>query len=126
MSNKHALCISILAAFLGVAFQAHAATGESGAREAFIGRYILSFEVSAFEPLAPRGERYWASGPALDQLRAALLQKDKRGYGEVSVSVCGTLSKRGRYGHLGQYPHELSVQRIIAVGFNSPFIKSEC
>lgn len=104
-------------ALLALAFLAAACT-TAAQPQRWTGAYVFHFETSAFHPDGTR-EQWWvasANETAAAQLHAAL-RTDAAGppWGEARVTVEGTLSARGHWGHLGAYQRELTVTRVIAV-----------
>jgi hypothetical protein len=78
----------------------------------YSGYYTFGFEVSSFVPTNTK-ETWWLSGasPCRSLSDAA---RGKSGENPVIyLEIRGTLSRKGRYGHLGAYPRELNVQKVL-------------
>ncbi|MES2907446.1 MAG: hypothetical protein V4691_10580 [Pseudomonadota bacterium] len=69
----------------------------------FSGRYVNSFETSAFSPNDSK-EVWWVEGN-LEKLSDGDCFKD--------VVFEGSLTNKGEYGHLGAYTRKLTVKKII-------------
>ena len=106
---KIALVASIAAAFAGCAL----GTGSAPPPPDGIYRGIFEkrFEVSSLQPCGS-SERWWVTG-RVEPLIAAVTSS--RGFvgGTVYVELRGRVSSRGRHGHLGGYPHEFIVDRVL-------------
>lgn len=95
----------------------------------YTGYYINSFETSAFatcEMLATSdfNQSYWLSASAESGFFAKLSQitipstpgvtpVPYSTFKKVYVKFEGTLSSPGQYGHLGQYPREITVTKLL-------------
>lgn len=88
----------------------------------FEGLYISSFETSAFIPSGQgcpgdASESYWlsAADPSFFERYNALASQTGsplRGT-VVRVRFIGRLSEPGSYGHLGAYPREITVEKLL-------------
>jgi hypothetical protein len=81
--------------------------------EEFRGLYIVGDERSAFEPCG-KTEAWWIDFSP--EARETLREYKVSGWGHWPMRVRGTLSPKGRYGHLGMYPRQLNVEQVIAAG----------
>jgi hypothetical protein len=75
------------------------------------GIYEKGFEVSSFEPCGS-SERWWVTG-RVQQLIAAVTSHRGLVGGTVYVELRGRVGSRGRHGHLGGYPREFIVDRVL-------------
>ena len=71
----------------------------------YSGYYVWGFEVSAFYPQGAR-ERWWL-------VRHGKIDLHELNGSEVYLAVRGTLTPKGKYGHLGGYDRELYVTDVI-------------
>jgi hypothetical protein len=84
------------------------------------GRYTKQFEVSSFQPCGT-SEQWWVTG-RVEPLIARLTSGGFVG-GVAYVELRGRVSSRGRHGHLGGYPREFTVERVLLV---RPHRSSDC
>jgi hypothetical protein len=80
----------------------------------YSGYYRTGFEASSFHPDG-LDERWWLIGQV--PCRGLNIRHDIDGFpsaGWVYLSVRGTVSDKGRHGHLGAYDRKLSVRRVIS------------
>jgi len=77
----------------------------------FSGRYTIGFETSEFIPCG-KEVRWWLTGN-LSAINAMLSPSSGGGMQTVFIRVTGRLSPPGRYGHLGAYKRELTVDRVL-------------
>jgi len=95
------------------------------AGELYRGLYVGGFEHSDFMPCGTQ-ERWWLQGEAYAQIQAAVTEK-RRTPGNtdwtlsspVYVELRGSLSKPGRYGHMGAYSRQLNAQKLIYLSFTN-------
>ena len=104
MGTRGVLFISLMA----VAATGCATRAPWPAEGVFSGYYVWGFERSDFRP-AGTAERWWISG-VVDSLRGQPSTPNP-----AYIAVRGTLSAKGRFGHLGGYVRELLVEEIIEV-----------
>ena len=85
-------------------------------RGVYEGEYVHGFETSAFTACGST-ERWWTNGTLDDITRFEKEHPDRTGeYGtRLFLRVEGTPSATGNFGHLGSYPRELQVHRVIEV-----------
>ncbi|NND64579.1 MAG: hypothetical protein HKM24_01325 [Gammaproteobacteria bacterium] len=86
------------------------------------GHYVSAFEVSSFVPLDEGepgyGKGYWLTVPEptnfWQQLNALFPELDENQLHQrkVLMTVTGSLSAQGHYGHLGAYSHEFVATTI--------------
>jgi hypothetical protein len=80
------------------------------------GVYDFHFETSSFRANGSN-EAWWLTAEteqARDALHAALAADADGGpWGIADVTIEGTISPPGRYGHLAAYPHEVHVTRVL-------------
>jgi hypothetical protein len=79
----------------------------------YSGSYWAGWESSDFTP-SGRTETWWLSG------NLAAIDRRRQGHhpelrNPLFITVEGQLSSPGHYGHLGQFPRELRVTRVISV-----------
>jgi hypothetical protein len=88
----------------------------------FEGLYLQGFEVSAFTvcgagaPSSSTG--YWLAGNAEfnDRYNALATTRGSNAFGPtVYAKFSGTLSDRGRFGHLGAYSREITVKQLVTM-----------
>lgn len=108
---------SHLAAGIALALAACSTGWADSPRRVYRGIYVQSFEVSSFTPCGS-GERWWLTFGS----RAASRDFDRRVGGDDKASRWGmqtyvewegTPGARGRFGHLGAYPREFTVTRVV-------------
>lgn len=80
------------------------------APDAFEGLYPWGFEESVFAPCG-RDEGWWVVDDAELVERYRDVATDE--YERVYAPVEGRLSHSGSYGHLGAYPRQLAVDRVL-------------
>ena len=80
----------------------------------FTGVWTWHFETSSFTTSTGEGP-YWlvASGSVWEELNAPIRASGQGPYGRVAIVIEGTLSEQGRFGHLGNYRHEIRVNRVL-------------
>ena len=78
----------------------------------YMGFYAQGFEVDGFRPCGS-DESWWVTEGA--ELRTRYRELTTRQYEEVYVELRGQVGPRGRYGHLGAYTRELSVDEVITI-----------
>jgi len=103
--------IAVLALSLALA----ACTTHSGPQR-FAGLYALGFEMQAFTADGSN-ETWWATlePQAQAERKAALPENAAPRFGSrIRAEVEGTLSEPGHYGHLGAYPRQLTITRVIS------------
>lgn len=102
-----------LTGLLGLALASCAGSAPAGER-AFSGTFDWHFETASFTPDSGGGP-YWlsAEGEIWTQITAPLTEAGQGPWGRVHIVVEGRLSAAGQYGHLGAYPNELQVTRVI-------------
>jgi hypothetical protein len=82
---------------------------ESDARvERFVGFYEVGWEREVFRPCGV-DEEWWSWNTE------RVIRDDWRGWGRAFVELEGTVSGRGAFGHLGRYPRQIVVTRLIEV-----------
>ncbi|MES1201846.1 MAG: hypothetical protein ABUS57_10410 [Pseudomonadota bacterium] len=99
---------------LGLLSLALSACAAPQAKGTYTGTLDWSFETSAFRTDDGQGP-WWlsAEGNVWPQVVAPIQSASTRPWGHLHITVEGTLSRRGHYGHLGRYEHELRVSRVI-------------
>jgi hypothetical protein len=104
----------IAAATLALASQTDAEAAD------FAGLYINGFETSDFISCngPTKGERLWRAGYGARE--AEVIARWRKGRGPQAfpflwIEFSGHLSRRGEWGHLGLYPHQVSVVSLKAV-----------
>jgi len=75
------------------------------------GRYVKRFEVSSFQPCGS-SKQWWVVG-RVDPLIAAVTSAGGFVGGTAYVELRGRVTPRGRYGHLGGYSREFTVERVL-------------
>ena len=75
------------------------------------GIYEKRFEVSSFQPCGS-SEHWWVAG-RVEPLVAAVTPSHGFIGGTLYVELRGRVSSRGRHGHLGGYPREFTVDRVL-------------
>lgn len=93
-----------------------AACASHSATQRFTGTYALAFEMQAFKADG-NSESWWAmlEPQAQAQLKAALPANAAPRLGSrIRAEVEGTLSEPGHYGHLGAYPRQLTITRVLS------------
>jgi hypothetical protein len=85
-------------------------------RGVYEGEYVDGFETSAFTACGST-ERWWTDGALDDVTRFEKEHPDRTGgYGKrLFLRVEATPSATGNFGHLGSYPRELQVHKVIEV-----------
>lgn len=71
-----------------------------------------------FEPCDGAGKWWFAIKDTKERKRLfeAISQQGNLGWGgEFYIELHGTVSEKGRYGHLGAYEREINVQKIIRI-----------
>jgi hypothetical protein len=80
----------------------------------YTGSYRSGFEASSFHPRGVK-ERWWLTGSV--PCHGLNVGPDVDGFPAadwVHLSVRGTISEKGHYGHLGGYDRKLTVQRVLS------------
>lgn len=78
----------------------------------FTGVYVEGREITAFEPAGIGGT--WSAVGNASALRAALPPGVDPAPGfRVCATIIGRVSPIGRYGHLGLFPREIEIVRVI-------------
>ena len=85
------------------------ATSRSDESREFQGIFSHGFEADVFKPCGS-GEQWWATLPS-DAI--AKYNTMVEPYQPVMVRVRGTISERGRSGHLGRYDRYLTVDTVL-------------
>lgn len=109
----------ILAALVALTL-ASCATPETGPQR-WSGRYEWSFETSSF--VADGGRENWwvaADNPEAGAALNAAVATPGSPWGSARITVEGSISAPGHYGHLGAYQRELHVTRVISAEPASP------
>ena len=75
------------------------------------GLFEKRFEVSSFQPCGS-SERWWVTGRVEPLITAVTSSRGLVG-GIAYVELRGRVSSHGRYGHLGGYPREFIVERVL-------------
>jgi hypothetical protein len=91
--------------------------GTTGSGE-FKGRYTTGFETSEFI-VCDTQERWWLTGN-LKEIFAATQPVPRGTMQTLFVHVAGQVTGLGRYGHLGRYQRQLSVQRVVLARESRP------
>jgi hypothetical protein len=76
--------------------------------ERLSGFYEAGWEKEVFRPCGTQ-EEWWSWSTT------QILKEDPRGWGRAFVVLEGEVSPPGSYGHLGQYPREIVITRVIEV-----------
>ncbi len=80
------------------------------------GVYSFHFETVAFHPEGSN-QQWWVvmeTDEARQALQAAIAEAPgQRPWGDAYVTIEGTLSPAGHYGHMAAYDHEVHVTRVI-------------
>ena len=91
------------------------------AQEIFKGLYVSAFERSDFIPCG-KDEHWWLQGQAYSEIEDFIVKNSLRsGEGDwnpnapVYIEVVGTRSKRGEWGHMGAYKHELNAIELVDI-----------
>jgi hypothetical protein len=79
----------------------------------YSGSYLAGCELSDFTPNG-HTETWWLSGN-LEAIHRRIEGHHPEPRNPVFITVEGQLSSPGRYGHLGRFPRELRVIRVISV-----------
>jgi hypothetical protein len=74
----------------------------------FVGIYEAGWELEVFRPCGI-AEEWWSWSTM------RIITDDPRGWGRRLVVVEGGVSVLGRYGHLGRYPRQIVITRLIEV-----------
>jgi hypothetical protein len=93
-----------------------ACTSSAPGTERFTGLYADGFEMQAFTADG-RGETWWAhlEPDARAAIDAAKGPGPRVPFGfRIRAEVEGRLSEPGHYGHLGAYPRQLTITRVIS------------
>ena len=85
----------------------------SGVLSRFCGHYEKRFEVDSFRPCG-LDERWWVRHET-HALIQAITAPDGTVGGEAYVELLGEVGEGGRYGHLGAYDRELTVQKVVRI-----------
>jgi hypothetical protein len=102
------VCISLLALSLSCCASDNLATGVS---TVYRGHYTKGFEINDFV-LCGGSQRWWVTGDEMPLIKALTSPAGMVG-GTIYAEVRGHLTRRGSFGHLGAYPHELVVERVL-------------
>lgn len=104
-----------LPVFIIAALLTACASPTGGGERRYSGLYTEGMETMLFQAEG-RDER-WAVSSGYEGLQAAAPPRADPNDGfTICATVEGRLSPRGRYGHLGMFPHELAVTRVIEAG----------
>ena len=84
--------------------------------EKYSGVYVSMFEVSEFTVSDEKwiGQKWWLSGDLQELLDKCQKNKVPIACQPIYVEVSGKLSRKGNYGHLGQYDRELQVDKVLS------------
>ena len=117
-SMKMALIICLAAALSACAFTPSDVTVPPDG--IYRGRYTKQFEVSSFQPCGT-SEQWWVTG----RVKSLIARLTSGGFvrGAAYVELLGRVSSRGHHGHLGGYPREFTVERVLLV---RPHRRSDC
>jgi hypothetical protein len=88
--------------------------------ERYSGTLNWNFETSSFVTDDGRGPYWLSSETVWDQVVAPLRVPGHSRWGRVHLVIDGQLSGAGAYGHLGSYPYELTVTRVIEAQLAPP------
>ena len=100
--------------FLITAVAGCSAPKQPDASQQYTGYFLSGFESSSFHPVGQK-ERWWLKGSI--PCRGLNVGPDVSGFPSASwvhISVYGTVSEQGQYGHLGAYDRELTVQSVLS------------
>ena len=109
------VCISLLALSLSCCASDTLVTGVS---TVYRGHYRKGFEINDFV-VCGGSQRWWVTGDETPLIKALTSPAGMVG-GTVYAEVRGHLTPRGSYGHLGTYPHELVVERVLVTRAATP------
>jgi|ERR1041385_8696561 hypothetical protein len=109
MEKLRDVCISLLALFLSCCASDDLTTDVS---TVYRGRYTKGFEINDFV-VCGGSQRWWITGDEMPLIKAVTSPAGMVG-GSIYAEVRGHLTRRGNFGHLGAYPHELVVERVLA------------
>ena len=107
--------MSRLAAMIAVAIMLAACATQRGV-ERFTGTYALAFEMQAFTADG-NTEAWWATlePQAQADMNAALPPNGSPRFGSrIRAEIEGRLSEPGHYGHLGAYPRQITITRVLS------------
>jgi hypothetical protein len=107
--------VTRLAAAIVLSLALAACTTHSGPQR-YTGVYALAFEMQAFKADGA-SEAWWATlePDAQAELQAALPANAAPRLGSrIRAEVEGALSKPGHYGHMGAYPRQITITRVLS------------
>lgn len=81
---------------------------------AFEGHYLSGFEISSFSPCAFPGQRWWV-GENLEPVEEFIRASGRdpiRQQTTVHVKWSGRASPLGRYGHMGGYQRDFTIEKV--------------
>ncbi len=78
------------------------------------GSVAFGFEVESFQPCS-QDVQWWLTGEALVELHARYRDLGVEQYAPVYAKVNGTRSSKGKFGHLGAYEREFSVDEVVEI-----------
>lgn len=87
---------------------AHSPRGEASSTQRFAGYYEAEWERQVFHP-CNSPELWWAWNTA------PIVQESEGRFGRYFVVLEGEVSPVGRYGHLGRYPRQILVTKVLEV-----------
>ena len=90
--------------------------------EKYSGIYVSKFEVSEFKVRDKRwvDQKWWLFGNLQEVLDKCQKSKVPTECEPMYIEVIGRLSRKGSYGHLGQYDRELNVEKVLYQSFVLP------
>jgi len=122
MNSRSRFRLFVVASFALASIGCPAPTNPTEGFGTFEGLYLQGFEVSAFTvcgagaPSSSTG--YWLAGNAEfnDRYNALATTRGSNAFGPtVYAKFSGTLSDRGRFGHLGAYSREITVKQLVTM-----------
>lgn len=97
----------------------------ASASAVYVGKYIIGFESSDFIPCGT-SEHWWLEGPAEQKITESLASKKEEhflSYEPIYIKVTGSLSKPGKWGHMGAYNRKIIATQLHTIG---PELAAEC